>query len=59
VTRQEATFTKTSRNQRLQTKTPEKERVNMASQTECENCFQANALLFHLNFQVLRLTPLV
>jgi len=33
VTRQETTFTKTSRNQRLQTKTPGKEHVNMASQT--------------------------
>jgi len=34
VTGQETTFTQTtSRNQRLQTKTPEKEHVNMASQT--------------------------
>jgi len=36
VTRQETIFTQTiSRNQRLQTKTPEKEHVNMASQAEC------------------------
>jgi len=34
VTGQETTFTQTtSRNQRLQTKTPEKEHVNMASQS--------------------------
>jgi len=60
VTRQETTFTETtSRNQRLQTKTPETEHVNMASQTECETCFQANVLIFHLNFQVLWLTPLL
>jgi len=33
VTQHETTFTRTiSRNQRLQTKTPEKEHVNMASQ---------------------------
>jgi len=38
VTQQETTFTRTlSRNQRLQTKTPEKEHVNMASQAECGN----------------------
>jgi len=50
VTQQETTFTRTiSRNLRLQTKTPEKEHVNMASQ----------ALDFHLNFQVLWLTPLL
>jgi len=37
VTRQETIFTQTiSRNQRLQTKTPQKEHVNMASQAECE-----------------------
>jgi len=52
VTRQETTFTKTtSRNRRLQTKTPEKEHVNMASQTECETFFQANVLLFTLIFR--------
>jgi len=51
VTRQETTFSRTkSRNQRLQTKTPEKEHVNMASQTECETCFQANVLIFTLIF---------
>jgi len=47
VARQETTFTRTiSRNQTLQTKTPEKEHVNMASQAECESCFQANVLIF-------------
>jgi len=47
VSRQETTFTRTiSRNQRIQTKTPEKENVNMASQAECETCFQANVLIF-------------
>jgi len=41
VTRQETTFTQTiSRNQRLQTKTPEKEHVNMASQSEYARCFE-------------------
>jgi len=40
------TFTRTiSRNQILQTKTPKKEHVNMASQAECES-FQANVLIF-------------
>jgi len=39
VTLQETTFTRTiSRNQILQTKTPEKEHVNMGSQTEWEGC---------------------
>jgi len=48
VTRQETTFNRTiSRYQRLQTKTPEKEHVNMASQAEC----QANALIFTLIFR--------
>jgi len=52
VTRQVTTFTRTtSRNQRLQTKTPEKEHVNMASQTECETCFQANVMIFTLIFR--------
>jgi len=45
VTPQETTLTRTiSRNQRLQTKTPKKEHVNMASQAECESCFQANTV---------------
>jgi len=35
-----------SRSQRLQTKTSQKEHVNMASQAECESCFQANVLIF-------------
>jgi len=49
VTQQETTFTRTlSRNLRLQTKTPEKEHVNTASQTECETRFQANVLIFTL-----------
>jgi len=53
VTRQETTFTRTrrSRNKRLQTKTPEKKLVNMASQTECETCFQANVMIFALIFR--------
>jgi len=47
VTQQETTFTRTiSRNLRSQTKTPEKEHVNMASQAECETCFHANVLIF-------------
>jgi len=47
VTRQETNFTRTiSRNHRLQTKTPEKEHVNMASQAEYESCFQGNVLIF-------------
>jgi len=47
VTQQKTTFTRTiSRNLRLQTKIPEKEHVNMASQAECETCFQANVLIF-------------
>jgi len=51
VTQQE-TFTRTiSRNLRLQTKTPEKEHVNMASQAECEICFQDNVLIFTLIFR--------
>jgi len=46
VTQQETTFTRTiSRNLRFQTKTPEKEHINMVSQTERETCFQANVLL--------------
>jgi len=50
VTRQETTFTRTiSRNQKLQAKTPEKEHFNMASQAECESCFQAK-LLISLSF---------
>jgi len=49
VIQQETTFTRTiSRNPRLQTKTPEKEHVNMASQAECETCFQDNLLIFTL-----------
>jgi len=52
VTRQETTFARTiSRNQRLQTKTPEKAHVNMARQTECETCSQANVLIFTLIFR--------
>jgi len=52
VTLQETTFTRTiSRNQRLQTKTPGKEHVNMASQAECESCFQANVLIFTFIFR--------
>jgi len=52
VTRQETTFTQTtSRNLRLQTKTPENEHVNMTSQTECETCFQANVLILSLIFR--------
>jgi len=47
VTRQQTTFTRTtSRHQRLQTKTPEKEHVSMASQAWCESCFQDNFLIF-------------
>ena len=50
MTRQETTFTRTiSRNQKLQAKTPEKEHFNMASQAECESCFQAK-LLISLSF---------
>jgi len=46
VTWQETTFTRTiSSNQRLQTKTPENN-VIIASQVECESCFQANVLIF-------------
>ena len=46
MTRQETALTRTiSRNQRLQTKTLEKQHVNMASQAECESCFQANVLI--------------
>jgi len=53
VARQETTFTQTiSRNQRLQKKTPEKEYVNMASQAECETCFQANVLIFTFIFML-------
>ena len=52
VIQQETTFTRTiSTNQRLQTKTPEKEHVNVASQAECETCFQANVLIFTLIFR--------
>jgi len=52
VTLQETTFTRTiRRNQRLQTKTPEKEHVNMARQAECESCFQANVLIFTFIFR--------
>ena len=48
VARQETTYTRTtSRNQRLQTKTLEKEHANMVSQAECERCFQANVLIFN------------
>ena len=47
MTRQEITFTQTiSRNQRLQTKTPEKWHVNMASQSECERCFGTYVVIF-------------
>jgi len=50
VPRQETTFTRTiSRNQRLQTKTPEKEYVNVANQAECKSCFQAEVLIFTLS----------
>jgi len=52
VTLQETTFTPTiSRNQRLQTKPPEKEHVKIASHAECESCFQANVLIFILIFR--------
>jgi len=52
VTGQETTLTQTtSRNERLQTKRPEKGHVNMASQTECETCFQANVLILILIFR--------
>jgi len=40
-----------SRNLRLQTKPPEKEHVNMVSQTERETCFQANVLIVTLIFR--------
>jgi len=47
VTRQETAFAQTiSRNQRLQTKTPEKQHVNMASQSECERCFETYVVIF-------------
>jgi len=51
VTRQEATFTRTSRNQRLLTKTPEKEHATMTSRAECESCFQANMLIVTFIFR--------
>jgi len=52
VTLQETTFTRTiSRNQRLQTKTPQEEHVNMASQAVCESCFQSNVLIFTFIFR--------
>jgi len=52
VTRQETTFIRTiSRNQRLQTKTPEKEYVNVANQAECETYFQAKVLNFIFLFR--------
>jgi len=47
VTRQETTFIRTiSRNQTLQTKTPEKEYVNVVNSAECETHFQAKVLIF-------------
>jgi len=53
VTRQETTFTRTiSRNQRLQTKTPEKYYVNMASQSECEWCFETYVVIFTYIFKL-------
>jgi len=53
VTRQETTFTLTiGTNQRLQTKTPEKEQhANTASQSACESCLQANVLIFTFIFR--------
>jgi len=40
LTRQKTKFTRTiSKSKRLQTKTSEKEHVNMASQAKCESCF--------------------
>jgi len=52
VTGQETTFTRTiSRNQRLQTKTPVKEHVNMASQSECERCFETYVVIFNYIFR--------
>ena len=61
MTRQETTFNRTtSRNQRLQTKTPIKEHVSMASKAECESFFQANVFIFtFIHFQVLWFTPLI
>ena len=52
VTQQETTFTRIlSKNLRLQTKTPEKDHVNMAKyQAECESCFKANVFIFTLIF---------
>jgi len=52
VTRKETTITRTiNRNQRSQTKTLEKEQVNMASQAECKSCFQADILIFTFIFR--------
>ena len=53
VAQQETTFTRIfSRNLILQTKTPEKEHVNMAKyQAECETCFKANVFIFILIFR--------
>jgi len=52
MTQQETTSTRTiSRNLRSPTKTTEKEYVNMASQTECEICFQSNVLIFNFIFR--------
>ena len=52
VTQQETTFARTiSTNQRLQTKTPEKEHFNMTNKAECETCFHANVLIFTYIFR--------
>jgi len=52
VTRQETTLIRTiSGNQRLQTKTPEKEYVNVANQAEYETYFQAKVLIFTFLFR--------
>jgi len=51
VIRQETTLTRTMRNLRLQKETPGKEHVKMASQAECESCFQDNVLTFTFIFR--------
>jgi len=57
VTWQERTFTrKISRNQRLRTKTPEKEHVDMASQAEWK---LVSKIMSWFSPQVLWLTPLL
>jgi len=52
VTLQATAFTRTiSRNQRLQTKAPEKGHVNMASLAECEKCFEACVVILTYIFR--------